>query len=193
MGANHVRVESSQRAPFAIRRYRRTTAPINRSHSPKLPRKPNSQAVSKLNRAFISWRFPPFVSLAFRYWRREMKMCEASGSCSASIPPSSNSTSLGKTCSVHPNATCLNRHHCRPAGIAVAGQFAGLEAIGLKSTAPTDLNPWENPVGAVGVDAYDLDLRSDFRTATKPSYLVLPIFVNAFRSSSPINSSKLQT
>ena len=62
--------------------HRRATAPINRSHSFKLPRKPSSQAVLKLSRAFISRRFPPLVSLAFRYWRREMKMCDASGSCS---------------------------------------------------------------------------------------------------------------
>jgi len=62
--------------------HRRPTAPINRSHSSKLPRKPNSQAVLKLSRAFIPRRFPPLVSLAFRYWRREMKMCDASGSCS---------------------------------------------------------------------------------------------------------------
>ncbi len=50
----------------AVEISRRATAPINRSHSSKLPRKPSSQAVLKLSRAFISRRFPPFVSLAFR-------------------------------------------------------------------------------------------------------------------------------
>jgi hypothetical protein len=54
------------RADFVNVRYRRATAPIKRSHSSKLPRKPSSQAVLKLSRAFISRRFPPFLSLTFR-------------------------------------------------------------------------------------------------------------------------------
>jgi hypothetical protein len=39
------------RADFVSVRYRRATAPINRSHSSKLPRKPSSHAVLKLNQA----------------------------------------------------------------------------------------------------------------------------------------------
>jgi site-specific recombinase XerD len=46
--------------------HRLATAPMRRSHSSKLPRKPSSQAVLKLNRAFISPRFPLFVSFTFR-------------------------------------------------------------------------------------------------------------------------------
>ena len=43
--------------------HRLATAPMRRSHSSRLPRKPSSQAVSKLSRAVISRRFPLFVSL----------------------------------------------------------------------------------------------------------------------------------
>ena len=46
--------------------HRFVTAPMRRSHSSKLPRKPSSHAVLKLTRAFISRRFPPFVSATFR-------------------------------------------------------------------------------------------------------------------------------
>jgi len=42
--------------------HRLATAPMRRSHSPRLPRKPSSQAVLKLSRAFISRRFPLLVS-----------------------------------------------------------------------------------------------------------------------------------
>jgi hypothetical protein len=41
------------------------TAPINRSHSSKLPRNPSSQAVCQLNCADNARRFPLFVSDKF--------------------------------------------------------------------------------------------------------------------------------
>jgi DNA-binding NarL/FixJ family response regulator len=55
--------ESDRRAAIV---HRLATAPMRRSHSSRLPRKPSSQAVLKLSRAIISRRFPLFVSLTFR-------------------------------------------------------------------------------------------------------------------------------
>jgi len=48
---------------FSIRggNYRLTIAPISRSHSSRLPRKPSSKAVLKLSLALILRRFPPCV------------------------------------------------------------------------------------------------------------------------------------
>jgi hypothetical protein len=55
--------QSDRRAAIV---HRLATAPMRRSHSSRLPRKPISQAVLKLSRAVISRRFPLFVSLTFR-------------------------------------------------------------------------------------------------------------------------------
>jgi hypothetical protein len=45
----------------------------------RLPRKPSSQALLKLRRALISLRFPLFVSLAVRLWRREIRCVMPAG------------------------------------------------------------------------------------------------------------------
>ena len=65
--------------------YRLATAPISRSHSPSVPRKPSSQADCQLSRAAVSLRLPLLVSDMVRKVRRETKMCDASGSCSLRI------------------------------------------------------------------------------------------------------------
>ena len=70
-GCEAFRTASSNRVPNLLCSvlqsfHRLETAPMRRSHSSKLPRKPSSQAVLKLKRALISRRFPPFVSLTFR-------------------------------------------------------------------------------------------------------------------------------
>jgi hypothetical protein len=67
---------------------------MSRSHSSRLPRNPSSAAVLKLSRAVISRRFPLFVSLTFRQWRRETKMCDASGYSLAQFAANKRSSSV---------------------------------------------------------------------------------------------------
>lgn len=81
----NLRTEREARKIFQRVHHRFGAAPISRSHSPRLLRKPRSHAACQVLRATCSLRLPLLVSGVFRYWRRETKMWTANGSCSARI------------------------------------------------------------------------------------------------------------